>query len=642
MISINNISIHFTGDELFRDISFIVNDKDRIGLTGKNGAGKTTLLKIIAGLQQADTGSIAIPSGQKIGYLPQEKNFFGTQTVYEEAKKAFAEVLQLDAERKKLTQSLEERTDYHSDDYLKLCERLTYIEDRFLLIGGATMEADVEKILCGLGFKREEFDRPINTFSNGWQMRIELTKLLLQRPDLLLMDEPTNHLDIESIRWLEEYMENFSGAVILVSHDRAFLDNVTTRTIEISLGKIYDYKAGYSDYLLMRQERQDSQMAAFSNQQQQIAQIERFIDRFRYKSTKAKQVQSRVKMLDKLDKVEVDLQDKTSIHFRFPQAPPSGKIIFEAEALGKKYDEKWVLQNLNFMIIRGERIAYVGRNGEGKTTLARMLVGDLDYTTGILKRGHQVTIGYYPQNPEALLDMDKTVFQTIDDVAVGDMRTKTKNLLGSFLFAGDALDKKVKVLSGGEKARLALAKLLLFPVNMLVLDEPTNHLDMRSKDILKSALLQFDGTVVIVSHDRDFLTGLTTKTLEFRDRKIFEHIGDVSVFLEHRNLEHLKALEETAKAKQTENRETSQNKLDYEQRKQLEREKRKISSQVEKCETEIERIESEMKKLDAILANPTDYQEQIEIYKQYSVLKQQLEDETLQWETWSEKLEKMS
>lgn len=642
MISINNVSIHFTGDEIFQNISFIINDKDRIGLTGKNGSGKTTLLKIIAGLLQPDTGSIAIPSGQKIGYLPQEKNFVGTQSIHEEAKKAFDEVLKLNAERAKLTKDLSERDDYQSNIYLKICERLNYIEDRFQLIGGNTMEADIEKILCGLGFKREEFDRPINTFSNGWQMRIELTKLLLQRPDLLLLDEPTNHLDIESIRWLEEYLESFNGAVILVSHDRAFLDNVTNRTVEISFGKIYDYKANYSDYVIMRQERQELQMMAFSNQQQQIAQVERFIERFRYKSTKAKQVQSRVKMLDKIEKVEIDLQDKASIHFRFPQAPPSGKIIFAAESLSKKYDEKQVLQNLTFMIIRGERIAFVGRNGEGKTTLARVLVGDLESSSGVIKRGHNVTIGYYPQNPEALLDMEKTVFQTIDDIAVGEMRTKTKNLLGSFLFAGDALDKKVKVLSGGEKARLALAKLLLFPVNMLVLDEPTNHLDMLSKDILKSALLQFDGTIVIVSHDRDFLTGLNTKTYEFKDRGIYEHIGDISVFLEHRNLEHLKTLEENNKIRQSENKETSQNKIDYEQRKQIEREKRKIMTQIEKCEAEIERLEQERSKLDAvILSNSSDYQEQIDIYNQYSEIKLQLEEENKKWSELVEKLEEI-
>lgn len=642
MISINNVSIHFTGDEIFQNISFIINDKDRIGLTGKNGSGKTTLLKIIAGLLQPDTGCIAIPSGQKIGYLPQEKNFVGTQSIHEEAKKAFDEVLKLNAERAKLTKELSESDDYQSNIYLKICERLNYIEDRFQLIGGNTMEADIEKILCGLGFKREEFDRPINTFSNGWQMRIELTKLLLQRPDLLLLDEPTNHLDIESIRWLEEYLESFNGAVILVSHDRAFLDNVTNRTVEISFGKIYDYKANYSDYVIMRQERQELQMMAFSNQQQQIAQVERFIERFRYKSTKAKQVQSRVKMLDKIEKVEIDLQDKASIHFRFPQAPPSGKIIFAAESLSKKYDEKQVLQNLTFMIIRGERIAFVGRNGEGKTTLARVLVGDLESSSGVIKRGHNVTIGYYPQNPEALLDMETTVFQTIDDVAVGEMRTKTKNLLGSFLFAGDALDKKVKVLSGGEKARLALAKLLLFPVNMLVLDEPTNHLDMLSKDILKSALLQFDGTIVIVSHDRDFLTGLNTKTYEFKDRRIYEHIGDISVFLEHRNLEHLKTLEENNKIRQSENKETSQNKIDYEQRKQIEREKRKIMTQIEKCEAEIERLEQERSKLDAvILSNSSDYQEQIDIYNQYSEIKLQLEEENKKWSELVEKLEEI-
>lgn len=634
MISLNNISIQFSGETLFQDITFIVNDKDRIGLVGKNGAGKTTLLNIIAGLQEPETGSVVVPSGYRVGYLPQDKVSRSKLSVYEEAKTAFDEALTLEKEREELARILAERTDYDSDDYLKLCERLTTTEERYTLIGAGGIDADLEKVLCGLGFKREELERPIATFSSGWQMRVELAKILLQKPDLILLDEPTNHLDIESIQWLENYLESYFGAVILVSHDRTFLDNATKRTLEISLGKIVDYKASYSDYVLMREERRSAQMATYNNQQREIAHIENFIERFRYKASKAKQVQSRVKLLEKFDVVEVDEHDNSAINFRFPPAPPSGKVVFEASGLGKNYDDKEVLKGLEFMIIKGEKLAFVGRNGEGKTTLARILIGELEHS-GTVKKGHNVSIGYYSQNPESLLDMEKTVFQTIDDIAVGDMRTKVKSLLGGFLFSGDALDKKVKVLSGGEKSRLALAKLLLFPVNVLALDEPTNHLDMRSKDILKSALLQFEGTIIIVSHDRDFLSGLTNRTFEFRDRQIKEHLGDIQEFLDKKKMEHLRELEVQKRAQAEHAKNVSQNKADYEQRKQQERERRKIESQIEKREMRIVEIEMEMEALNAQLSDPENHKDSersASLYAQFNRLKTELETTTRQWE----------
>ncbi|MDR0363934.1 MAG: ABC-F family ATP-binding cassette domain-containing protein [Bacteroidales bacterium] len=634
MISLNNISVQFSGESLFQDITFIVNDKDRIGLVGKNGAGKTTLLNIIAGLQEPETGSVVIPTEYRIGYLPQDKASHSKLSVYDEAKTAFDEALFLDKEREHLTTMLSERNDYDSSEYLKLCEQLTYVEERYNLIGASSIDADLEKVLCGLGFKRNELTRPVSTFSSGWQMRVELAKILLQKPNLILLDEPTNHLDIESIQWLEEYLENYSGAVILVSHDRTFLDNVTKRTVEISLGKIVDYKASYSDYVLLREERRNAQIATYNNQQREIAHIENFIERFRYKESKAKQVQSRIKLLEKFDIVEIDEQDTSSINFRFPPAPPSGKVIFEASGLGKKYDEKEVLKALEFMIIKGEKLAFVGRNGEGKTTLSRILIGELEYS-GIVKKGHNVAIGYYSQNPEQLLDMNKTVFQTIDDIATGDMRTKVKSLLGGFLFSGDALDKKVKVLSGGEKSRLALAKLLLFPVNVLVLDEPTNHLDMRSKDILKSALLQFEGTIIIVSHDRDFLSGLTNRTFEFRDKQIKEYLGDIQEFLDKKKMEHLRELEVQKRSQSESVKNIAQNKVAYEQRKQQERERRRIESQIEKIETQIVEIETELEKLNAQLSDPENHKDVVRLetlYAQFKQFKNELEETTRKWE----------
>lgn len=642
MISVDNISIQFSGDTLFQDVSFIVNDKDRIGLVGKNGAGKTTLLNVIAGIQAPETGSVIVPAGQRIGYLPQDKVSRSKLSVYEEAKTAFDEALALDEERKSLTIQLSERTDYDSAEYLKLCERLTHIEERYSLIGAGAIDAELEKVLNGLGFLREEFTRPVATFSSGWQMRVELAKILLQKPDLILLDEPTNHLDIESIQWLEEYLGSYPGAVILVSHDRTFLDNVTKRTLEISVGKIVDYKVSYSEYVLLREERRNAQLATYNNQQREIAHIESFIERFRYKATKAKQVQSRIKLLEKIDVVQIDEHDNSAIRFRFPPAPPSGKVVFEANGVGKKYGEKEVLQGLDFMIIKGERLAFVGRNGEGKTTLARVLIDELEYS-GVVKTGHNVAVGYYSQNPEALLDMEKTVFQTIDDIAVGDMRTKVKSLLGGFLFSGDALDKKVKVLSGGEKSRLALAKLLLFPVNVLVLDEPTNHLDMRSKDILKSALLQFEGTIIIVSHDRDFLTGLTNRTFEFKNKQIKEHLGDIQEFLDKKKMEHLRELEIAKKEQAANSGGVSSNKLSYEQRKQQERERRKVESQIEKSESNIIRLESEIAALNATLSEPETHKDTVrmeELYARFGTLKKELEAETQRWEELHEQFDK--
>ena len=530
MISINKLSIHFTGTDLFNDVSFIIGDKDRIGLVGKNGAGKSTLLKILAGQQEPEKGDIVMTTDQTVGYLPQEMIPDSKKTVFDEALTAFTEALHLESQIKKLTNSISSRTDYETDSYMKLVHQLTDADERFRMIGGNTMQADTEKILLGLGFAKEDFVRLLTEFSSGWQMRVELAKILLKKPDTLLLDEPTNHLDIESIQWLEGFLINYQGAVVLVSHDRAFLDNVTTRTIEITLGKINDYKASYSEYVIQRAERRESQMNAYNNQQKEIEYIEKFVDRFRYKSTKARQVQSRIKLLDKMDIIEVEEMDKSAIHFKFPPAPHSGKVVVEANDLTKKYDEKIVLDKISFAVNKGEKIAFVGKNGEGKTTLSRVIVGEIPYI-GEMKLGHQVIIGYFAQNQAAMLDGEKTVFETIDDVAVGDIRPKIRAILGGFLFGAEEIDKKVKVLSGGEKSRLALAKLLLTPVNLLVLDEPTNHLDMQSKDILKNALLQFEGTLIVVSHDRDFLQGLTDKVYEFKRRHIKEYIGDVYDFL---------------------------------------------------------------------------------------------------------------
>jgi ATP-binding cassette subfamily F protein 3 len=643
MISINNLSIHFTGTNLFSNVSFLINNRDRIGLTGKNGSGKTTLLNIIAGNLRPQEGEVIIPSDTSVGYLPQEMNTKTDETIYNEAIKAFSETIKLEKQILNLTDEIANRTDYESKEYERLIHNLSDANERFNLIGGQTMQADIEKVLSGLGFKKEDFQRPVKEFSSGWQMRVELAKILLRRPEVILLDEPTNHLDIESIQWLEEFLVNYYGAVVLVSHDRAFLDSVTKRTIEISGGKIYDYKAGYSGYIKMREERLEQQTASYNNQQKQVREIERFVERFRYKSTKAKQVQSRIKMLDKMEEIELDDIDKSSIHFRFPPAPHSGKVVLEAINLGKKYGDLTVLKDVNFAVLNGDKLAFVGRNGEGKSTLAKIIVRELDFT-GTLKYGHNVQIGYFAQNQGDYLDPDKTVFETIDDIATGDIRKRVRAILGAFLFSGETIDKKVKILSGGEKSRLSLAKLLLTPSNLLILDEPTNHLDMQSKDILKNALLQFDGTLIIVSHDRDFLQGLTDKLFEFRNNHIREHLGGIYEFLEARKLNTLKQLEKQMRFKNYKPEPKSSNKLNWERKKQLDRDIRKIKNEINKAEKKIEELEVDVEKSHKILSDPTSYFDNPNyeiITKEYEKLKRNLENEMSRWEKFHLKLEEL-
>ncbi len=646
MFTLNNISVHFSGDYLFRDLSLLITPQDRIGLTGRNGAGKTTLLRILKGEMLPEKGEVAIPRGKTIGYLPQQMETLGKGSVVEEARKAFQEVLNLGVRIETLNRAITSRNDYDSPDYHRLIEDLAQSNERYQMLGGHTMDVDIEKTLTGLGFQRNELHQPIRTFSGGWQMRVELAKILLSHPDLLLLDEPTNHLDIESIQWLEGFLESYPGAVILVSHDRAFLDNVTRRTIELSGGRVYDYKASYSGYLEMRESLMEQQMATWSNQQREIAQIERFIERFRYKNTKARQVQSRIKQLEKMDVVEPDLPDGAAIHFRFPPAPRSGKVVFEARQLGKNYGEKQVLKKLDISILRGEKIAFVGKNGEGKTTLSRIIVGELDHT-GEAEKGYQVQIGYFAQNQAELLDGDKSVFETIDAVATGEMRTRVRSLLGNFLFSGEDIEKKVKVLSGGEKSRLALCRMLLFPVNLLVLDEPTNHLDMRSKDILKSALLQYDGSLIIVSHDRDFLQGLTDKVYEFRNQGIREYIGDVYDFLEARRLDHLRDLESASKSAKKDtpgNARPSGNKMDYQDRKAFEKRLRKTRSQLEQTESQIHQYEKEMEEIKRKLSRPEEHRQEIEgkdLFSRYDDLQKEMEKRMLDWESLSAEVEQM-
>ena len=625
--------MQFTGEDLFTDINFMIREKDRIGLVGKNGAGKTTLIRLLCGLEQPYKGDVIMSDDVTIGYLPQEKNVHSTKTVLDEAMTAFEEYYEIERQLAKLQDELSNREDYESASYQRLCEKMSHLNERLSIMGGHSIEGEAEQILIGLGFDHNDMQRKMNEFSNGWQMRVELAKILLRKPKLLLLDEPTNHLDIESIQWLEGFLKNYYGAIFMVSHDRAFLDHITIRTIEISCAKIYDYKCSYSEFIERREERIDIQKAAYDNQQREIKEIEAFIERFRYKATKAKQVQSRVKQLEKMDVVQIDDQDKSAMHFKFPPAPHSGKVTLELNNVSKSYGEKNILNNINLLIPRGEKIAFVGRNGEGKSTLSKIIAGVLDYE-GEVKLGHEVQIGYYAQNQQDMLDPEKTVFETLDDVATGDMRVKVKSLLGAFLFSGEAIEKKVKVLSGGEKARLSLAKMLLFPTNLLILDEPTNHLDMLSKDILKSALIQFDGTLIIVSHDRDFLQGLTNKVYEFKKPNIKEYIGDIYDFLEEKKMKELDDLNKKQKSQPVENI-VSQGKLDYELKKQNDREIKRLEREIKKIEEQIEAVELEIAEMDDIMSSPDKYPDETldnDWYNRYGEKKMRLQNLMEQWE----------
>ena len=641
MIQINKLSVNFTGDFLFKDVSFVAGDRDRIGLVGHNGAGKSTLLKIIHRDIEPASGTMVITSGHRVGYLPQELAGNSPLTVWDEAVSAFSEIKDMERKMQRISNELAERTDYESNEYAQLTQQLSDLNDRYNHLGGNTIEADTEKVLAGMGFLREEFHLPMSSFSNGWQMRVCLAKILLQKPEIILLDEPTNHLDIESIQWLEDYLANYDGCVILVSHDRAFLDRVTNRTIEITLGNIQDYKCSYSQYVEQRLERIESQQSAYENQQQQIAQIERFIERFRYKATKARQVQSRIKMLEKMDRIAVDEYDTSSISFKFPPAPHSGLVVVESKNLSLGYDTKpGVLKGVDFRLERGERVAFVGRNGEGKSTMVKAIVGSLPPESGELQLGYQVVVGYYAQNQAQLLNPEKTVFETIDDVAVGDIRPKIRTILGSFLFDTEDTEKKVKVLSGGEKARLALAKLLLSPFNLLILDEPTNHLDMPSKDVLKNALLQYEGSLILVSHDRDFLQGLTSKVYEFKNHKMTAFTGDVYDFLAQRKMETLNELQSrNVTASSTSGEKVSSNKELWEQKKQREADDRKKKNRLRKLEDELELLQRLLADTEERLANPEANADAIasgELYKAYESIKADIEAKVMEWLELSE------
>ena len=641
MISLDNLTVSYGGWTLFDDISFLINPRDRIGLVGKNGAGKTTLLRLIVGEQQPTSGAVTVNGECSIGYLPQQMKVADTTTLVEETAKAFHEVLLLEAEIGRLTTEIAERTDYESPAYEQLLHRLNDAQDQYHILGGETRDADIEKTLLGLGFRREDFGRATSEFSGGWRMRIELAKLLLRRPSIFLLDEPTNHLDIESIQWLEEYLRNYNGAVLLISHDRAFLDNVTNRTVELSLGKVYDYKVSYSKYVELRAERRAQQLAAYENQQRMIGKTEEFIEKFRYKPTKSNQVQSRIKQLEKIERIEIEEEDLAALNIKFPPAPRSGQIVAEIREAGMSFGAKHVFGGADFVIGKGDKVAFVGRNGEGKTTLAKMIVGLLQPTEGDIRIGANVNIGYYAQNQEDLMNGELTVYDTLDRVAVGDIRTRLRDILGAFLFRGEDIDKKVKVLSGGERSRLALASLMLEPHNLLVLDEPTNHMDMRSKDILKSAVMKYDGTVVVVSHDREFLDGMVQKVYEFRDGGVREYLGGIYYFLEKRRLESLQEVERKAPAKGGQQPEAAApkggGKLSYEQKKEQEKLVRRMRRTVETIEAELAGIEAQLAACDAKFAAATTYDEAE--YKAYNELKAQYDRRMHDWEKASYELE---
>ena len=643
MVSVEKLRVEFGATPLFQDVSYVINDKDRIALVGKNGAGKSTMLKIIAGLQQPTSGTVAVSGGSTIGYLPQVMVLSDEHTVREEAEQAFSHISQMQERLDRMNQELADRTDYDSESYMALVEKFTHESERFQMMGGMNYQAELERTLMGLGFAREDFDRPTREFSGGWRMRIELAKLLLRRPDVLLLDEPTNHLDIESIQWLENFLATKANAVVLVSHDRAFINNVTNRTLEISCGRVFDYKVKYDEYVRLRAERREQQLRAYENQQKEIADIKEFIERFRYKPTKAVQVQSRIKQLEKMVPIEVDEVDNSALRLKFPPALRSGDYPLICEGVRKAYGEHVVFHDVDLTIKRGEKVAFVGKNGEGKSTLVKCIMGEIPFE-GNLKLGHNVQIGYFAQNQAQLLDGELTVFDTIDRVAKGDIRLKIRDILGAFMFGGEASEKKVKVLSGGERSRLAMIKLLLEPVNFLILDEPTNHLDMRSKDVLKDAIRDFDGTVVVVSHDREFLDGLVSKVYEFGGGLVKEHLGGIYDFLQRKNIESLNDLQKpslstsSTMVSSVEEKTGVSNRLSYEQQKEQQKKIRRLEKAVEQCEARIGELEAAVKMLEDQLATPEGAAD-VSIYERHGALKKQLDEAVNAWEEASLELE---
>ncbi|MDM8251767.1 ABC-F family ATP-binding cassette domain-containing protein [Phocaeicola barnesiae] len=642
MISIEGLKVEFGVTPLFEDVSFVINKKDRIALVGKNGAGKSTMLKILAGEQRPTEGTVAVQRNITVGYLPQVMVLSDSRTVMEEAEMAFEHIFEMQERLNRMNQELADRTDYDSESYQELIERFTHDNEHFLMMGGTNYRAEIERTLIGLGFERSDFDRPTSEFSGGWRMRIELAKLLLRRPDVLLLDEPTNHLDIESIQWLEGFLKVSPGAVVLVSHDRAFINNVTNRTIEISCGHIYDYKVPYDEFVVLRKERREQQLRAYENQQKEIKDTEDFIERFRYKATKAVQVQSRIKQLEKIVPIRIDEEDHSTLRLKFPPAMRSGNYPVICEGVKKAYGEHVVFHDVDMTIHRGEKVAFVGKNGEGKSTLVKCIMDQIPFE-GKLVIGHNVQIGYFAQNQAQLLDENLTVFDTIDRVAQGDIRLKIRDILGAFMFGGEASDKKVKVLSGGERSRLAMIRLLLEPVNLLILDEPTNHLDMRSKDVLKDAIRDFDGTVIVVSHDREFLDGLVTKVYEFGGGVVKEHIGGIYDFLQKKKMESLQELQLTQSSAPVAKEEpvpVSENKLSYEAQKELNRKARKLEKQVAACETHIGELEAQVTEIENRMATPEGAADR-SLYEQYQALKKEIAAAEEEWESMLMELEEL-
>ena len=648
MISVEGLTVEFSVKPLFKDVSFVVNNRDRIALVGKNGAGKSTMLKILCGKQKPTAGNVSVPSGTTVGYLPQVMVLEDDTTVKEEARKAFADNTELKTRVEQLNKELSERTDYESEDYMALVERFTHEHERYLMLGGNNYEAELERTLIGLGFNRNDLDRPTSEFSGGWRMRIELAKILLRKPDVLLLDEPTNHLDIDSIQWLEQFLAQSSSSVVLVSHDRAFINNVTNRTLEISCGKVIDYRVKYDEYVTLRAERREQQLRAYENQQKEIADMKDFIEKFRYKPTKAVQVQSRIKQLDKIVPIEVDEVDTSALRLKFPPCLRSGDYPVICDDVRKDYGEHTVFDHVTFTIKRGEKVAFVGRNGEGKSTLVKCILNEIPYT-GDLKIGHNVQIGYFAQNQAQLLDENLTVFETIDNVAKGDIRLKIRDILGAFMFGGDASDKKVKVLSGGERSRLAMIKLLLEPVNLLILDEPTNHLDMQSKDVLKEAIKAFDGTAIVVSHDREFLDGLVSKVYEFGEGGVKEHLGGIYDFIRNATVDHpnnalptsIDSLLHTASAPAKTEETPKTDNESYAQRKERMKKVSKAEKAVKECEARIASMEKRIGELNVLLSD-VDNASDMTLVSEYTSVQRALDSENEKWMELSETLEKLS